>query len=112
MTRRNVYVSVALAFFLIAVSPSLSSAWYDETHIAIAKAAGYYKWFNACGADMAKIKAGNIEGHNHYVNNAEGTVITPEMVLAQGRKYNQIDHKGHLYWAIIASLRDYIKEYA
>ena len=83
---------------------------YDETHIAIAKAAGYYKWFNACGADMAKIKAGNIEGHNHYVNNPKGTLVTPEMVLAQVGRYDRVDHEGHLYGAIIASLRDYIKE--
>jgi hypothetical protein len=110
MKRRNVYGSVALAFLLIAVSPSFSSAWDDETHIAIAKLAGYYKWFNACGADMAKIKAGNIENHNHYVNNPKGTVVTPEIILAQASKYNQIDHKGHLYGAIMASLRDYIKE--
>ena len=110
MKRRNVYGSVVLGFLLIALSPSLSSAWYDETHVAIAKAVGYYKWFNACGADMAKLKAGNIEGHNHYVNNPKGTVVTPEMVLAQARKYNQIDLEGHLYGAIMASVRDYIRE--
>jgi hypothetical protein len=110
MKRRNVYGSVALAFLLIALSPSFSSAWDDETHIAIAKLAGYYKWFNACGADMAKIKAGNIEGHNHYVNNPKETLVTPEMVLAQVGKYNRVDLQGHLYGAIIVSFHDYIKE--
>jgi hypothetical protein len=88
--------------------PSLGWAWHDETHIAIAKVAGYYKWFNATGADMAKIKAGNVESKNHYVNNPPGTVVTPEMVLEQAALYNKPnDNKGHLYGAIIASLREY-----
>jgi len=59
---------------------------------------------------MAKLKAGDIERHNHYVNNSPETVVTPEMVLDQSRKYNQIDKSGHLYGAIIASLKDYIKD--
>jgi hypothetical protein len=59
---------------------------------------------------MAKIKAGNIEGHNHYVNNPKETLVTPEMVLAQAGKYNRVDPQGHLYGAIIASVRDYIRE--
>ena len=53
---------------------------------------------------------GDREGHNHYVNNPRGTVITSEMVLAQAEKYNQIDNHGHLYGAIIASVRDYLRE--
>jgi hypothetical protein len=32
------------------------------------------------------------------------------MVLAQAEKYNQIDNHGHLYGAIIPSVRDYIRE--
>ena len=59
---------------------------------------------------MAKLKAGGIESHNHYVNNPKGTVVTSEMVLGQVAKYNQIDEKGHLYGAIIASVRDYIRD--
>jgi hypothetical protein len=96
---------------LVASGPSKESvAWHDETHLAIAKAAGYTKWYNSTGADMAKLKAGDKEGHNHYVNNPPGTVVTPEMVLAQAEKYDQIDENGHLYGAIIASVRDYIRE--
>lgn len=88
--------------------PASSRAWHDETHIAIAKVTGYYKWFNATGADMAKIKAGNVESKNHYVNNPQGTVVTPAMVLEQAALYNKpYDRKGHLYGAIIASLREY-----
>ena len=69
----------------------------------------YVKWFNAVGPDMIKEKMGDREGHNHYVNNPRGTVITSEMVLAQVEKYNQVDNHGHLYGAIIASVRDYMK---
>lgn len=85
-------------------------AWNDETHIAIAKAAGYKKWFNTAGADMAKIKAGDVEKKNHYVNNPPGTIVTPEMVLDQVNRYNtSLDLRGHLYGAIIASIRQYRK---
>jgi hypothetical protein len=66
-------VQVLLA--LLIIPPS--HAWFDETHIAVAKVAGYSKWFNACGPDMMKVKMGDREGHNHYVNNPRGTVVTP-----------------------------------
>lgn len=105
-----------ISFLIIALvllgttSPKQASAWHDETHLAIAKAAGYSKWYSAIGADMAKLKAGNIESHNHYVNNSPGTIITPKMVMAQTEQYNRIDEKGHLYGAIIVSVRDYIKD--
>jgi hypothetical protein len=99
-------LSCLLTLALLAL-PSLGWAWHDETHIAIAKVAGYAKWYNATGADMAKIKAGSIEGGNHYVNNPPGTVVTPELVLEQAALYNKPDdEKGHLYGAIIASLRE------
>jgi len=95
-------------FVLLLVSPNLSHAWHDETHLAIAKAAGYQKWYNAAGADIAKVKAGDKENHNHYANNPPNTVVTPEMVLAQVNRYNDpTDENGHLYGAIVASLRDY-----
>jgi hypothetical protein len=88
---------------------NFSRAWFDETHLTVAKVAGYQKWFNAAGADVAKLKLGHKEGHKHYVNNARDTVVTTEMVLAQVEKYNQIDPSGHLYGATIASIRDYIE---
>ena len=97
-----------IVLFVMILSAGHVWAWHDETHIAIAKAAGYEKWFNATGADMAKLKAGNIEGRNHYVNNLPGTLITAQMVLEQADLYNnKLDVKGHLYGAIIASLREY-----
>jgi hypothetical protein len=79
------------------------------TALISTSAAEYYNWYNACGADMAKIKAGDMERHNHYVNNPKGSVVTPEMVMAQVGRYNQVDKTGDLYGAIIASLRDYVK---
>ena len=94
---------IFLICWLILCVNSLSHAWYDETHLAVAKVAGYQKWFNAAGADIAKLKMGHKEGHNHFVNNARGTVVTPEMVLSQVEKYNHIDPSGHLYGVIIAS---------
>jgi pentose-5-phosphate-3-epimerase len=100
-----------LAIFFVIVFAGKSYPWHDETHIAIAKAAGYKKWYNATGADMIKLKAGYTERLNHYTNNLRGTIVTPEMVLKQIEKYNKkTDVIGHLYGAIIASLRDYLKE--
>ena len=96
------------AFLLLLSFPTLSHAWHDETHLAIAKAAGYYKWYNAAGPDIAKIKAGDKENFNHYSNNPTDTPVTSEMVLAQVNRYNDpTDQNGHLYGAIVASLRDY-----
>jgi hypothetical protein len=83
-------------------------AWHDETHLAIARAAGYDKWYLACGADMTKIKAGAIEQHNHYVYNPPETLVSTKMVLDQVRHYDDAhDRNGHLYGAIIASVRNY-----
>lgn len=110
--KKSKYPIITLLTFLFVISFAGSSCpWHDETHIAIAKTTGYKKWYNATGADMAKLKAGNVERLNHYVNNPPGTVITPEMVFQQIKKYNnKSDIRGHLYGAIIASVRDYLKE--
>lgn len=97
----------AAAILLLALTGS-AYAWFDETHIAIAKAAGYKKWCNAAAADVAKIKLGTREGLNHYHNSPKGVVITPEMVLGQAELYDKEDHNGHLYGAIIGSLRAYL----
>jgi hypothetical protein len=109
MNRRKHFLLFVYALSLILASAGPTEAWYDETHIAIAKVTGYAKWFNACGADMIKVKARKKEMSNHYANNPPGSVVTPEMVFSQVRRYNTNDSSGHLYGAIIASLRDYIK---
>jgi hypothetical protein len=110
MKTRFLIISLVTVFF-IAILYGNAYPWHDETHIAIAKVTGYVKWFNATGADMAKLKAGKVESLNHYLNNPRGTVVTPEVVFKQIEKYNDpTDIAGHLYGAIIASLRDYLKE--
>ena len=103
-------ISRFIFLFLVCMAiPLQASAWYDETHLAIAKITGYPKWYNATGADIAKVKAGYKERHNHYSNNPPDVKITSEMVLSQVEKYNKTEMQGHLYGAIIASLRDYIR---
>jgi len=102
-------ISLLALFFIVSFTGN-AYPWHDETHIAIARVTGYEKWFNANGADMAKLKAGDVEKQNHYVNNPRGTIVTPEMVLQQAKNYNDAtDIMGHLYGAIIASVRDYLK---
>jgi hypothetical protein len=110
MRAMRIYSISVLAIIIFFVFSGYSSAWHDETHIAIAKRAGYYKWFNACGADMAKLKAGDRESHNQYsLSNPPGRMVTPALVMDQVERYNQVDVGGHLYGAIIASVRDYIR---
>jgi hypothetical protein len=90
--KRTLAVTIII---LILTTPAWS--WYDKTHIAIAKAAGYEKWYNAAGADITKIKAGAVEKRNHYVNNPPDTIVTSKMVLDQVDHYNKsYDLTGHL----------------
>ncbi len=72
----------------------------------VGKSAGYSKWFLAAGDDMVKEKAPKIENHKHYVNNPEGTTVTPEMVLDQVSRHDHPDPTGHLYGAIVAAATD------
>jgi hypothetical protein len=99
---------ILTVLFLISATTS-SHAWFDETHLAIAKSAGYKKWYNAVAPDVARAKLGKMEGYNHYHNSPRGIVITPEMVLEQAERYDKFDPNGHLYGAIIGSLRAYMK---
>ncbi len=110
MTRLKLCRHMILLGLIIFACPDYAAAWHDETHVAIAKAAGYAKWFNATGADMAKIKAGEAEEHNHHCNQPRGTVVTTATVFGQVCRYNHVDEKGHLYGAIIASLRDFLED--
>jgi hypothetical protein len=99
-----------ITVFLITGFAGNSYPWHDETHIAMAKAAGYKKWYNSTGADMVKLKAGKVERPNHYSSISRGAIVTPEMVFDQVKKYNSKTHiTGHLYGAILASVRDYLK---
>jgi hypothetical protein len=78
--RRFFFLPLGRYFLLLYPAPS--EAWFDETHVAVAKAAMYAKWFNACGPYMIRVKMGNPEGHNHFVNNPQGIVGAPDMVMA------------------------------
>jgi hypothetical protein len=93
---------------------SVARAWHDKTHLTIAKVAGLDSWYNVAGPDLAKIKAGNIEAYNHWHNNNAEAQVTVQMVFDQIERYNQrnifLDTQGHLYGAIIASLRAYQKD--
>lgn len=86
-------------------------AWHDKTHLTICRAAGFDKWYHCAGPDIAKIKAGNVESYNHWFNNSAEIQITPQVVLDQAARYNRVEgeEEGHLYGAIIASLRQYQK---
>lgn len=110
MNRLNIKLIIFIPV-LFAISPLTQSfGWHDETHLAIAKDAGYSKWYNAVGADITKIKAGRKEMNNHFYDNDDNVEITPELVLSQVKKYNNpSDREGHLYGAIIGSLREYRK---
>ena len=103
------WLVAAAVFLAVSGSGSIAPAWFDETHVAVARAAGYPKWFNAAAADVARIKLGEKEGHNHFVNNPRGTVVTPESVLEQAERYDRYDPGGHLYGAIVASVRKHIR---
>lgn len=97
-------IALSLGFFLPSEGPR---AWHDETHLAVAKSAGYSKWYNATGADMAKIKAGGVEQNNHYCNESLNVPITPSVVMSQIAKYDSAeDTMGHLYGAIVSALRN------
>ena len=96
---------------LVLFSSSPAWTWHDQTHLTIAKVAGLKSWYNAAGPDLAKIKAGNIESYNHWFNNNAEVEVTSRTVLDQIERYNKNnilwDTEGHLYGAIIASLRAY-----
>ncbi len=103
---RMLMLSAWLGGLLLAAGPA--EAWNDETHVAIARAAGYGKWYNAAGADIAKEKADQVEKQNHYCNNSRGKEVTVRQVLEQAERYNRKDDpEGHLYGAIVAALRSY-----
>jgi len=105
------YAFLIFQVLILIIYADTASAWFGKTHLAIAKAGGYKNWHNAAAADLARLKAGDIERFNHYVNNQRETVINPKMVLEQAERYNNPhDRNGHLYGAIVASIRKYIKD--
>jgi len=112
---RRLLLTIAVFACFISL-PIRAWAWHDATHMAVAKAAGIDNYvYLAVGPDIAKEKAGDIEGQNHHYNTPKGVVVTPTMVLEQFKKYNKPrdyndpeDAKGHLYGAIVAAVNEYI----
>jgi hypothetical protein len=108
MLKKTHIIIIIFSLFVVLCSGGRAFSWFDETHIAIAREAGYFKWYHAAGPDIAKIKAGRIETYNHWFNNPENLEITSDIVLSQAKKYNDPgDKDGHLYGAIIAAVREY-----
>lgn len=109
---RSLAIRIAAVTVLLCCQPfhSEALAWHDKTHLTIAEAAGLDIWYNAVAADVAKSKEPfrAIEVPNHYFSNKANKKVTAEMVMAQAARYNQPDDKeGHLYGAIIGSVREY-----
>ena len=100
-----------ITLFLFSFSVFLVNSafgWDDETHLAIAKASEYSKWYYVAGPDIAKVKAGKIEIYNHFFDNNNNVEVVPEIIFDQAGRYNNPgDEEGHLYGAILASLREY-----
>ncbi|MCL5022768.1 MAG: hypothetical protein M1497_05315 [Nitrospirae bacterium] len=107
---RSLIVTV-LCFWFVVLAAGAASGWHDKTHLAVAKAAEYGGWYNAAGPDIAKVKAGELEATNHWFDNTADAAVTGALVLDQVKRYNDAsDREGHLYGAIVASLRDYIND--
>ena len=106
-------IASVLALLLTSFLSSSANAWHDKTHIAVGKAAGFDLADYLAAPDIAKLKANNVEAYNHFVNNEEKGLITPELVKSQIGKYNLgivDEQKGHLYGAIVAAIRTYKDE--
>jgi len=97
---------LAILFF----TTTESYGWHDRTHLAIAEAAGFELWYSAAAPDVVKSREAfrPAEEKNHYHNNKKQHAVTPEMVMEQVGRYNDpADDEGHLYGAIIGTVRDY-----
>ncbi|NTW53239.1 MAG: hypothetical protein HGB15_00390 [Chlorobaculum sp.] len=85
-------------------------AWHDKTHLSVAEAAGFELWYSAAAPDVAKSKEmfEPFEKPNHFFNNTANKPVTPDMVMKQAGSYNKpCDEEGHIYGAIIGSVREY-----
>ena len=104
---RTTLIILALVGSVVSLC-DVSCAWHDQTHIAVAKAAGYDRWYNAAGADIAKERAGDKERYNHYCDLEDNDTVSVNLPIVQSYLTNNPrDKKGHLYGAIISSIREY-----
>ncbi len=104
----SIITTVLILFF----SAADACAWHDRTHLAIAQAAGFERWYSAAAPDVVKSRDmfRPVEEKNHYYNNNADRKVTVRMVMEQVERFNlPDDEEGHLYGAIIGSVRDYKK---
>lgn len=109
---RRYYALGIVSCLTLQSCPVDACAWHDRAHLAIAEAAGLDIWYSAAAPDVAKSKAqfAAVESPNHYFNNNAACKVTAAMVLGQAERYNRPgDAEGHLYGAIVGSIRDYQK---
>ncbi|HWR00237.1 MAG TPA: hypothetical protein VN371_00100 [Chlorobaculum sp.] len=102
-------VIIATALSMQSFQPE-ALAWHDNTHLAIAEAAGFDLWYSAAAPDVAKSKSAfnAIESPNHYFNNNDNREVDAAMVMGQVARYDTPgDTEGHLYGAIIGAVREY-----
>ena len=72
------------------------------------KLAGYAHWFNGAAADVARVKLKDLEKYNHFSDNPPRTKLTTNAVYEQVARYDDPnDRRGHLYGAILATVRAY-----
>ncbi|NHQ60672.1 hypothetical protein G9409_08750 [Chlorobium sp. BLA1] len=105
--QRVVPVLTALLFFLTTLPVY---GWHDKTHLAIARASGFDRWYSAAAPDVVKSREAfrKIEEKNHYFNNNGAVPVNEIMAMDQLQRFNDPDdQEGHLYGAIIGSVRDY-----
>ncbi|MBM3163206.1 MAG: hypothetical protein FJZ79_07800 [Chlorobi bacterium] len=103
-------ISFMTALVVLLFHATDSYGWHDRTHLAIAQAAGFERWYSAAAPDVAKSKDvfRAAEEKNHYYNNNADRKVTAAMVMEQVDRYNRPDdEEGHLYGAIIGSVRDF-----
>lgn len=96
---------IIMVFALTIPFHGVSYAWFDKTHIAVGEAAGFNAYYDLAAPDIAKIRAKD-EGINHYFDNKPDDVVTVDFIKRQ--LFEKDNDEGHLYAAIIESLRQYI----
>jgi len=103
-------VELFFTALLLLLHPLQTYGWHDKTHLAIARAAGFVRWYSAAAPDVVKSREAfrKIEEKNHYFNNNGAVPVSEVMVMEQLQRFNDPDdQEGHLYGAIIGSLRDF-----
>ncbi len=111
MIRDNMKAKILFSTLLFTFFSISLFSWHDQTHISVGTAAGFRMAYNLAAPDVAKVKAKDVEGLNHYCNLPEQITVTPDFVSKQIEKYNTTqDTLGHLYGAIIGSMRNYQSE--